>query len=175
MPGVRRIDRRMPARVWEYAAVMTLSLTVMFRKRRSVWKVRAIPRAVIWCASRPTMLRPSKRMSPESGRYRPVMRLKSVVLPAPLGPITLTISPSSTCRSSSEMTCRPPKSIDTLRSSRMGGRALTSDDLHACGPEETLRAQVHQADQKRAEQNEPRDRGLLDEQVLPDERREVER
>ena len=31
----------------------------------------------------------------------PVIRLKSVVLPAPLGPITLTISFSSTCRSRS--------------------------------------------------------------------------
>ena len=56
----------MPARVCEYAAAITFSLTVMFRNRRSVWKVRAIPRAVISCGSSPTRLRPSKTMSPSS-------------------------------------------------------------------------------------------------------------
>ena len=42
------------------------------------------------------MLEPAKTMSPPVGSYTPVTRLNSVVLPAPFGPITLTISPSST-------------------------------------------------------------------------------
>ena len=32
----------------------------MFRNSRSVWNVRAIPRRVIWCGSRPLMLEPAK-------------------------------------------------------------------------------------------------------------------
>jgi hypothetical protein len=43
----------------------------------------------------------------------PVTRLKSVVLPAPFGPITLTISPSRTSRSSVLMHCRPPNALLT--------------------------------------------------------------
>jgi hypothetical protein len=38
---------------------------------------------------------PSKRNSPDCGLYRRVITLKSVVLPAPFGPIRPTISPGS--------------------------------------------------------------------------------
>ena len=58
----------MPAFVCEYAAAITFSLTVMFRNSRSVWNVRAIPRFVIWCGSRPSRLSPAKRMSPRVRR-----------------------------------------------------------------------------------------------------------
>ena len=96
---------------------MTFSITVMFRKSRSVWNVRAMPLFVILCGARPEILSPSKTISPESTWKIPVIRLKTVVLPAPFGPITLTISPSSTCRSSSLTTLSPPKAIDTFCSS----------------------------------------------------------
>jgi hypothetical protein len=39
---------------------------------------------------------------------RPVIRLKKVVLPAPFGPMTLTISPSSTLRFTPSTARRPP-------------------------------------------------------------------
>src|SRR4051812_28372892 len=39
---------------------------------------------------------PSKRMRPRLGLTRPLMQLSSVDLPAPLGPINATISPSAT-------------------------------------------------------------------------------
>jgi hypothetical protein len=68
MPGVRSTERRMPACVCGHAAAITFSFTVMFRNRRSVWNVRAIPRAVILCAPSPTSDSPSKTMSPSSGR-----------------------------------------------------------------------------------------------------------
>src|SRR4051812_22046031 len=45
------------------------------------------------------------------------MQLKSVVLPAPLGPIRPTISHSSTLSETSSSACKPPKRIDTLSSS----------------------------------------------------------
>ena len=44
----------------------------------------------------------------------PVIRLKSVVLPAPFGPISETISPSLTSMSRSETTRRPPNESETL-------------------------------------------------------------
>ena len=67
MPGVRSIERNTPAFVCPYAAAITFSRTVMLRNRRSVWNVRAIPRRVIWCGSRPLMLEPAKTMSPPVG------------------------------------------------------------------------------------------------------------
>ena len=66
--GVRSIERKKPERVWLYDAAMTFSRTVMFRNSRSVWKVRPIPRPAISCDVSPTMLCPSSRMSPASGR-----------------------------------------------------------------------------------------------------------
>src|SRR5450759_2819607 len=47
----------------------------------------------------------------------PVITLKTVVLPAPFGPITLTTSRSATCRSSSEIARNPPN--DSVRCSRL--------------------------------------------------------
>ena len=61
------MERKTPALVRAYAAAITFSSTVMFRKRRNVWKVRAIPSFVILCGSIPLMLRPAKRMSPSVG------------------------------------------------------------------------------------------------------------
>src|SRR3970040_2874044 len=50
-------------------------------------------------------------MRPPSSGSRPVIRLKSVVLPAPLGPITEVMRPASTVRSRSSMTWRLPKAL----------------------------------------------------------------
>src|SRR3954447_5661635 len=151
---------------------MTFSSTVMFRNRRSVWKVRAIPLVVIVCGARLETTSPSNTIDPESGRKIPVMRLKTVVLPAPLGPITLTISPSPTCRSRSLTTWRPPKAFDTPRSSS----SATSDDLDARRTEDAGRPHVHDHDEKRTQHDQPRRTGnLFDELVLPDERREIKR
>src|SRR6185437_14924587 len=88
----------------------------MFRNRRRLWKVRATPLRAIVCCGCPAIDCPAKRTSPELGLYTPVITLKTVVLPAPFGPIRLTISPSPTSRSSSEIARRPPK--DNERRSR---------------------------------------------------------
>src|SRR3954454_21139521 len=48
------------------------------------------------------------------------MQLKQVVLPAPLGPMSPTISNSSTFRATSSSACRPPKRIDRSMASRTG-------------------------------------------------------
>src|SRR5947207_11524495 len=52
------------------------------------------------------------------------MQLKIVVLPAPLGPMSPTISNSPTLIETSRNACRPPKLIDTSWVSRTGIDAL---------------------------------------------------
>ena len=52
---------------------------------------------------------PSKRTVPASARTKPQMTLKSVVLPAPLGPITPTTSPGATASDTSSRAVNPPK------------------------------------------------------------------
>ena len=85
----------------------------MFGNRCTVWNVRAMPSLVTWFGARPTMLAPRKRMLPSSGSYRPVTTLNIVLLPAPLGPITETISPGSTWKVSPDRAYRPPKCLAT--------------------------------------------------------------
>jgi hypothetical protein len=47
------------------------------------------------------------------------MQLKSVVLPAPFGPMSPMIIPSSIEKETSELAARPPKNFETCRMSRM--------------------------------------------------------
>src|SRR5262249_46074205 len=70
------------------------------------------------CGLRPEMLSPSKTIEPRLGRRKPLSRLKQVVLPAPLGPISPTISPLSTVKSTSRTAASPPKSRVSPRVSR---------------------------------------------------------
>ena len=86
----------------------------MFRNSRRLWNVRAIPIRAMLCGTSPAIDFPAKRTSPALGSYTPVITLKTVVLPAPFGPMRLTISPSRTCRSSSESARRPPKDSERL-------------------------------------------------------------
>ena len=66
--GVRKIDLSTPERVCAHVGTITFSLTVMFRKSRSVWNVRPTPRFAIACGGSPTSDSPSSRMSPVVGR-----------------------------------------------------------------------------------------------------------
>src|SRR5262249_8241965 len=63
----------------------------------------------------------AKRMRPSSGGRKPVMQLKSVVLPAPFGPMRPTMSPSSMTKDTSLLATRPPKRLVTEASSRRDG------------------------------------------------------
>src|SRR6266498_5642903 len=100
----------------------------MFWNRRMFWKVRPIPRCVISCGLRLRLQMPkrfvsrtsspSKTIRPAVGGKIPVTRLKNVVLPAPFGPISPTIRPSSTSRSTSSRAAKPPKRFVTLSASR---------------------------------------------------------
>src|SRR5690348_18245903 len=60
----------------------------------------------------PVMSRPSSRTVPLSGCRWPVMRLNSVDLPAPLGPITAAIWRVSTVRLTSQTARKPAKDLE---------------------------------------------------------------
>ncbi len=66
----------------------TLSRQLSVAKSRGFWNVRATPRAAITFVGRPWMGFPSRRMDPLAGRYTPVIALKTVVFPAPFGPMS---------------------------------------------------------------------------------------
>src|SRR3954468_16037805 len=68
-----------------------------------------MPRRTTAGAESPAMSSPSSRMRPASGRIAPEMRLKKLVLPAPLGPITAVNDPAVKCRLTSLIALTPPK------------------------------------------------------------------
>src|SRR3989304_2790057 len=61
------------------------------------------------------------RIVPSEGRTSPLIKLNSVVLPAPFGPIRATISPSPTPKLTPLRTRRPPKRLPTSVPSRRIG------------------------------------------------------
>ena len=77
------------------------------------WNVRAIPNCVMVWGLRPVMLVPLKAIRPLVGVYRPAIMLKNVVLPAPFGPIRLTMERSSMLKSTELTATKPPKRLVT--------------------------------------------------------------
>src|SRR5262245_59382587 len=74
---------------------------------------------------------PSKRSSPERAPCRPAIVFTSVLLPAPLGPMTATTSPAATCSVASHTAGASPYAIDTRRAS--SNMALAQVDLDDAG------------------------------------------
>src|SRR5207247_9514562 len=62
-------------------------------------------------------------MRPESGFRNPVTILKSVVLPAPLGPMSPVMLPSLTGREQPSTARKPPKDFVTLSTARIAAFA----------------------------------------------------
>ena len=74
-------------------AALTLSMTLICLKRRMFWKVLAMPASTNWYVFLPLSTWPFSSTLPSVGAYTPVSRLKTVVLPAPLGPMSPASSP----------------------------------------------------------------------------------
>ena len=70
-----------------------------------------MPSGAICSGALPVMSWPSKRTVPDVGVRKPVSRLKSVVLPAPLGPTRAWTVPRATVRSTSETARKPRNSL----------------------------------------------------------------
>ena len=92
MREARRAASRRPSPV-PTAAASRFSITGMSRKSLTAWKVRASPRRPSSCAESPVTSSPPSTTRPRVGRWKPVIALTSVVLPAPLGPISPKTSP----------------------------------------------------------------------------------
>ena len=78
------------------------------------------------------MRSPLKRTSPSEGRKKEEMSLNSVDLPAPLGPITESISFSLTEKETLLTAMRPPKRLVSPEISRRSGMA--HNRLRKTGP-----------------------------------------
>ena len=93
--------------LWRSAATRRLSSTVRSSNSSSDCHVRPSPARARWCGASDSMSRPSKRTRPAIGT-NPVSPSMNVVLPAPLGPISPTICPSATSRSTPSTARSPP-------------------------------------------------------------------
>src|SRR3954465_9016199 len=81
----------------------------------------AMPRATTACAGRPASEAPSKVSEPEVGSISFEMTRRSVVLPAPFGPMTPTASPARTSSVASNSAGKPPYPALTLLTASMRG------------------------------------------------------
>src|SRR5262245_31862846 len=119
------------------APMRKLSSTVSFGNSRRFSGTCAIPRSTIRCAERPTVVSPPNVMLPESGGTRPEITRINVVLPAPLGPITPTVSPGAT----------PSETPHSARDEPQPAETSTSDNMSvapaARGRAMRMRAKVH--------------------------------
>ena len=92
-----------------WTARRQFSSTVRSGKRLVIWKVRASPSAARrWAGARVTS-RPKSEMAPSDTGSVPEIRLKSVVLPAPFGPMRARRSPARTLSVTPSTAWSPPK------------------------------------------------------------------
>ena len=84
---------------------------------------------------RATIRSPRKSMAPPVGSVRPAMTLKKVVLPAPFGPMRLTMAPAGTSKSTSRTATSPPNCFVIRRACRIASPATMGlpDDTPAAG------------------------------------------
>ena len=93
------------------APIATFSSTVMSGTSLTCWKVLAMPSFATSCGGALSMFLPSTEMVPPDEVRTPVIRLKVVLLPAPLGPIRATISRAWTSKETSLTAITPPNSL----------------------------------------------------------------
>src|SRR5689334_3284741 len=103
---------------------MTLSSTVSAGNGRTIWKVRPMPRRQTSSGLSPSIRSPWNAMVPLFGANIPAIRLNSVVLPAPFGPITAKIAPSGTEKLTSATALSPLKFFEMPATSSIGTSLL---------------------------------------------------
>src|SRR2546423_2194647 len=79
-----------------------------------------MPRRATRSAESPAISRPSNWMVPPLGESSPESMLMSVVLPAPLGPMTACTSPGRSSRETSLTAASPPKLLESPVTRRIG-------------------------------------------------------
>src|SRR3954447_19440108 len=89
------------------------------------WKVRTTPSRATWSGASFPSERSSKDQVPVLGWSKPVSRLNSVVLPAPLGPIRPVMPPRWISRWSTDTAVSPPNERVTLSTTTAGSGFAT--------------------------------------------------
>src|SRR5262245_33529021 len=112
----------------ERNAAWTFSKTVRRGKMFVRWNERPMPSRQRSCGAMPVTSRPLSFTWPRSGRRWPVIRLKSVVLPAPLGPMMAPMLPRGASRLTPPTATKPSKALTRSRTSST-----------ACPPEDSPR------------------------------------
>src|SRR6267142_1458082 len=155
-----------PGSARRWVPTSTFWSTVYSRNSAVAWNVRAMPRRQISDGRSPEIRSRLKRISPAVRGMTPVIRLKTVLLPAPLGPMRPWIEPGATVMERSATACRPPKRRETPRSSRSKAgscgcrhpRAHSAEQAtgRAGKRHEPLRREEHRQDEDGAEDEELR-------------------
>src|SRR5208283_1076861 len=110
-------DEMNPAFVFECLPTMIFSSVVISPKSSRCWNVRAMPLRDMLRAEKLVMSNPEKKTSPLSGAVMPVTISRSVVFPAPLGPIRALMDFSRALKFTLLSAASPPKLFDTFLTS----------------------------------------------------------
>src|SRR5581483_10508609 len=113
-----------------------------------------MPRRAIRCGGRPVISSPARKTRPALGARSPESRLMSVVLPAPLGPITAWISPSSSSSESWSTAARPPKRFESA-STRSSGSAIARPPRRRQEPAQALGQRQDRDDDEEPHRQQP--------------------
>src|SRR5438046_3685552 len=112
----------------------TFSRTVSLGKTCEIWNERTMPRRKTAGEARPVMSHPLNMIIPVVGTRAPVIRLNSVVLPAPFGPMIERTSPCSMLRLTRFTAARPPKRRVSSHVWRSVIRAASGTSAPPLGP-----------------------------------------
>src|SRR5262249_6601725 len=144
-----------PRRRWERNAACTFWYTVRRGKMLVRWNERPIPRRQRWWGAMPVMSCPLNTTLPPSGTTWPVIRLNSVVLPAPFGPMIALIAPWATERFTPPTAWKPSKLFRTSRTSSTGGPPTEAPPERGHRAGDPAREREQEDDQDDAEDERP--------------------
>src|SRR5262252_891621 len=163
------VTRFQPRPRWERKAAWMFSYTVSLGKMFVRWKERPMPRRQRSCGAMPVTSRSLKRTLPASGRRCPVIRLKSVVLPAPLGPMMALIEPRGTLKLTPPTAWKPAKLLRRPWTSSTGHASTGTPEEQCEGARDAAREHEEEDYENGAEDEWPVLRVRDDLLVEPDE------
>src|SRR5437660_1552609 len=89
----------------------SMSCTIRPKNRLVIWNERAMPRCASAYEVRPVTSCSSSTTLPPSGQSVPAIRLNTVLLPAPLGPMIEVIRPACAANDRSRTACSAPNDL----------------------------------------------------------------